>query len=335
MGVRSGNKRSTKNKQNHKQRQSKLQLHKNNSGGFRSGSKTKKLRNNKLVNTKPFVKLNCSPETKNDKNDFTCYSDDDLFKLRNLWNARHPDAKIETNDSKEIWQILKRNYSSMCNKESCWIKQIAKGTKMEKELLDSFAPESPEEWKKNPTEWLSSVDIIKVMRQYEDNYKCFDFIGPSPIDYDTQQMYGECVWEELCHFNLDEQIRKGKTKIGIIFNTDPHYKGGSHWISLFINIKKGNIFYFDSAGDKAPNQVMKFVNSVIEQGHSLGKRINFKFDQNHPTDHQQNSYSCGVYSLFFIVHMLEDKVTAHYLKTHRFKDSYIESFRKKYFNEDL
>ena len=45
MGVRSGNKRSTKNKQNHKQRQSKLQIHKNNSGGFRSGNKTKKLRN--------------------------------------------------------------------------------------------------------------------------------------------------------------------------------------------------------------------------------------------------------------------------------------------------
>jgi hypothetical protein len=333
MGVRSRNKHNTKNKQ----RQSKiqLQLHKIKRGGVRN--KTKKLRNNNKAEKteKSFVKLNCSPETKDDKNEFTCYSHDDLFKLRNLWNARHPDAKIETNDSKEIWQVLKRNYSSVCNKESCWIKQIAKGTKMEKELLDSFAPKSPEEWKKNPTEWLSSVDIIKVMRQYETNYKCFDFIGPSPIDYDTQQLYGECVWEELCHFNLEEQIKKGKFKIGIIFNTDPHYKGGSHWISLFINIKKGTIFYFDSAGDKAPNQIMKFVNSVIEQGHSLEKRINFKFDQNYPTDHQQNTYSCGVYSLFFIVHMLEDKVTGHYLKTHRFKDSYIESFRKKYFNEDL
>jgi len=289
--------------------------------------------------SKEFKTLNCSPENqnqnKNIKKQFTCFSDDDLHKLRSMWNARHPDLKINSNNSKEIWQILKNNYASVCNKESCWIKQIAKGTKMERELMDSFAPVSPEEWKKNPTEWLSSVDITQVMRQYEKAYVCFDFVGPSPIDYDTQQLYGECVWEELCHFNLDEQIKKGKTKIGIIFNTDPHYKNGSHWISLFINIKKGHIFFFDSAGDKIPDQVMKFVNTVTEQGRSLPNRINFKFDQNYPVDHQQNTYSCGVYSLFFIVHMLEDKVTGHYLKTHRFKDSYIENFKNKYFNQEL
>ena len=304
--------------------------------------KTEKHHNKKskmIKESKSFKALNCSPENntnnKNKNKQFTCFSDDDLYKLRSMWNARHPDLKIDSNNSKEIWHILKNNYASVCNKESCWIKQIAKGTKMERELMDSFAPESPEEWKKNPTEWLSSVDITQVMRQYEKAYDCFDFMGPSPIDYDTQQLYGECVWEELCHFNLDEQIKKGKTKIGIIFNTDPHYKNGSHWISLFINIKKGHIFFFDSAGNKIPDQVMKFVNTVTEQGRSLTKRINFKFDQNYPVDHQQNTYSCGVYSLFFIVHMLEDKVTGHYLKTHRFKDSYIESFRNKYFNQDL
>ena len=297
-----------------------------------------KMKKDKMKNeSKEFKALNCSPENQNQNNPkhFTCFSDDDLHKLRSMWNARHPDLKINSNNSKEIWEILKNNYASVCNKESCWIKQIAKGTKMERELMDSFAPVSPEEWKKNPTEWLSSVDITQVMRQYEKAYVCFDFVGPSPIDYDTQQLYGECVWEELCHFNLDEQIKKGKTKIGIIFNTDPHYKDGSHWISLFINIKKGNIFFFDSAGDKIPDQVMKFVNMVTEQGRSLTNRINFKFDQNYPVDHQQNTYSCGVYSLFFIVHMLEDKVTGHYLKTHRFKDSYIESFRNKYFNQEL
>lgn len=284
-------------------------------------------------NPEKFIKLNCSPENKDKK--YTCFSDEDLHKLREMWNARHPDAKIVTNDSKEIWTSLKQFYGRTCNKESCWVKQIAKGTKMEDELMDSFSPEMPPEWKKNPTEWLSSLDINDVMKQYEQEYKCFDFIGPSPIDYDTQKLYGECVWEELCHFSLADQIKKDKTKIGIIFNTDPHYKGGSHWISLFINIKKGRIFFFDSAGDKIPDQVMKFVNMVTEQGHRLQTRVDFHFDQNHPNDHQQNTYSCGVYSLFFLVHMLEDKVTENYLKTHQFKDEYIESFRKIYFNSEL
>jgi hypothetical protein len=312
--------------------------HKSHKSHNKSHNKSHKGRNKSHKKTlkNPFIKLNCSPENHNKAlNSFTCYSDEDLHKLRDLWNARHPDRPIQTNDSKEIWETIKSHYQNTCNKESCWIKQMVKNSKLEKELMDSFAPESPDDWKKNPNEWLSSVDIMQVMRQYENKYKCFDFMGPSPIDYDTHKLYGECVWEELCHFNLADQIKNGKTKIGVVFNTDPHYKGGSHWISLFINIKKGTIFFFDSAGDKIPDQIMKFVNNVTEQGHSLDKRIDFKFDQNHPVEHQYGNTECGIYSLFFIVHMLQDKITSHYLKTHILKDEYMENFRKVYFNSDL
>jgi hypothetical protein len=294
-------------------------------------SKKSKKSKTKRKTKKKFVKLNCSPE--NGNHSYTCYTDEDLHKLKNIWNERHPDKPIITNKPQEIWHILKMYYQNICNKESCWVKQMANGTKLEKELLDSFAPEAPEEWKKNPTEWLSSLDIIQVMNQYEKKYKCFEFIGPSPIDYDTHKLYGECVWEELCHFNLQEQIKKGKTKIGVIFNTDPHYKSGSHWVSLFINIKKREIFYFDSAGSDIPNQIQKLVSNISKQG--MNQNIDFKFDKNYPIEHQQNTYSCGVYSLFFIVHMLEDKLTGHYLKTHRLKDNYIEKFRKIYFNQEL
>lgn len=287
------------------------------------------------MSKKPFQKLNCSPKDKNEIKEYTCYTDNDLQKLRNMWNARHSDKKITTNDSKEIWELLKNYYAKICNKESCWVRQMTKGTKMEKELLEAFSPVSPIEWKKNPKEWISSIDIIQVMNQYEKTYKCFDFLGPSPIDYDTHKLYGECVWEELCHFSLADQIKNGKNKIGIIFNTDPHDKDGEHWISLFINIKNGTIFFFDSAGDKAPKQVMKFVKMVTDQGKKLPEKIRFKFDQNYPVEHQYRNTECGVYSIYFIIHMLEDKITGHYLKTHVLKDAYMEQFRKIYYNEDL
>lgn len=308
--------------------------------------KTKKLRNKMIKNknktnkkhiktnkSKQFIQLNCSPESQ-DKS-YTCYSDEDLNKLKSTWNARHPDRPIKTNDSKEIWKTLQHYYINICNKESCWVRQMTKNTKMETELLDAFAPESPEKWKKNPNEWLSSIDILKVMNQYDKKYKCFEFMGPSPIDYDTHQLYGECVWEELCNFNLVEQIKKGKTKIGIIFNLDPHYKGGSHWFSLFINIKKKQIFFFDSAGDKIPNQIKKFVDTVINQGEALPNKIQFVFDENYPVEHQYGNTECGIYSLFFIIHMLEDKITGHYLKTHVLKDKYMENFRKIYYNTEI
>jgi hypothetical protein len=280
-------------------------------------------------------KVNCSPKDKKEIKKYTCYTDASLFKLRDKWNLRHPDVKILTNDSKEIHKLLSNYLSDVCNKESCWLKQKDEFGQLDEDFKDSFAPESPYEWKKNPNEWLSSVDIIKVMKQYEKAYKCFDFIGPSPIDFDKKKIYGECVWEELCNFNLEDQIKKGKTKIGIIFNTDPHDKPGEHWISMFINIKKGKIFFFDSVGRKAPHEIMKFVEKIHSQGKQLKPKINFVYDENHPVEHQYGNTECGIYSIFFIVHMLEDKLTEHYLKTHVLKDKYMEKFRKIYFNEQL
>jgi len=279
------------------------------------------------------IKINCSPKPKNKLNNFSCYTNEALLDLRNHWNVRHPDLKITSNSAKEIHTKLKNYLKNVCNNEACWLKQKNDFGKLDSYLTDSFAPESPAEWKTNPNEWLSSLDIIKVMKQYEKAYNCFDFIGPSPIDFDTKKLYGECVWEELCNFNLEKLIKIGKTKIGIIFNTDPHYKSGQHWISMFINIKKKTIFFFDSTGDSAPKEVKKLIKKIKEQGEHHSPKIFFKVDSNEGIEHQYGNTECGVYSLFFIVHMLEDKLTEHYLKTHILKDEYIQKFRKIYFNE--
>jgi len=281
------------------------------------------------------VKLNCSPKPKNEINDFSCYTNKSLFKLRDLWNARHPDAKIKSSSPKEIHNKITSYLSSVCNKESCWLKQKGVFGKVDNETAESFAPETPKEWKHNPNEWLSSVDIMSVMKQYEKAYKCFDFIGPSPIDFDTKELYGECVWDELCNFSIKEQMKKGKTKIGIVFNTDPHDGPGEHWISLFINIKKKKIFFFDSAGDGPPKEVMVLVNRIIDEGKNINPKMNFGFDSNEGIEHQYGNTECGIYSIFFIVHLLEDKFTEHYLKTHILKDKYMEKFRHIYFNESL
>jgi hypothetical protein len=282
-----------------------------------------------------YKKVNCSPKPKNELNDFSCYTNKGLINLRDHWNARHPDAKIISNSPKEIHQIITEHLGDICNNEACWLRQKSEFGKLESELAESFAPESPTEWKKNPNEWLSSIDIMKVMKQYEKAYKCFDFIGPTPINFDTRKLYGECVWEELCNLNLENLIKSGKTKIGIIFNTDPDYKQGQHWISMFINIKKKTIFFFDSTGDKSPPEVGKLIKRVKEQGLALSPSIDFKIDSNEGVEHQYGNTECGIYSIFFIVHMLEDKVTDHYLKTHILKDQYMQEFRHIYFNDSL
>jgi len=72
--------------------------------------KTKKLPNGKDDR--------CAPKKKGDRLSFTCYTKEDLHKLKTIWNARHPDVKILSNNPKVIWTKLKTNMSGTCKRES-------------------------------------------------------------------------------------------------------------------------------------------------------------------------------------------------------------------------
>ena len=196
--------------------------------------------------------------------------------------------------------------------------------------MDTFAPQAPKEWIKNPTEWLTSIDILEVMKQYEKSYPSFEFIGPSPIDYDTHKAYGECVWEELCEFSLKKNLNKKKTKIGIIFNLDKHDKDGSHWIALFIDALRKKIYYLDSYGEKIPRQVKKFVKKVQKQANMLGKG-QYKLIEN-KRRHQYSESECGMYCLYFIIQMIKGRSFNAIFQKNRIKDKWMIHMRKKYFN---
>ena len=296
------------------------------------GTKMKKPNNINNVNTDgEFKKLSCGPTQ---EKSFTCYTTSALLQLRDSWNARHPDAAIQSNDVEEIWHSLKSGFGNVFNKESCWVRQLASSSKEVKNLFNYFAPESPKTWKKNPNEWLSSVDITKVMKQYEDKFSSFEFLGPSPIDFDkTPKGESSCVFEELCNFELKTYVNPTdpKHKIGIIFNTDPHYLTGSHWISLFINLKREYIFFFDSTGDTPPKEITKFVKKIIKQGKELG--MHFKYIVN-TKEHQKRDTECGIYSLFMITNLLKETRTPEDFLTTLFTDKEMERFRGIFFNHE-
>jgi hypothetical protein len=271
----------------------------------------------------------CAPKKKGDRLPFTCYTKSSLHKLKNIWNSRHTDAKILSNDPKEIWKRLKTNLGSSCKRESCWLKHQCIKNNIDKSIIKyTFRPGRPKQWKKNPDEWLNSVDIMKFMKQYERIHKDFDFMGPSPIDYDTRLISDECVWEELCKFNLKKIINSGKTKIGIIFNLDPHFKGGSHWVSLFINIKNKCIYYFDSYGEIIPPRILKLVKTIQNQSNNIGPQYKFKENKKR---HQYSNTECGMFCLHFIRSMiLYDNWKE--LSTKKLTDKEMLRLRKVYYN---
>ena len=306
--------------------------------------KTMKTRNLGKRN-KTFKRMNCNPIMKNKTAlDKTCFTAKTLTQIKEAFNEKH-ENKITTNDPKKLWHDLKDRINN-CDKEDCWLSEIH-DIKL-RETIDklSFAPDHPELWRKKPNTWLSNYDILKVINQYEEKYNYFKFIGPTPIDFDTKlpEENSVCVWEELCTFSLKKQIEDKITKIGVIFNLDKHNEGGSHWVSLFIDLEHSFIFYFDSAGSKIPTEINNLAKRLIEQGKELDEPIRFTFHENHPFEHQFSNTECGMYALFFIITMLtgkmEKKVFKSFkdiiklFKTKHIKDEYVFKYRKKYFNSN-
>jgi hypothetical protein len=139
--------------------------------------------------------------------------------MKEYWNARHERDMISTNDSKEIWSELKEKMSNSCDRESCWLRSKFMEGNVDKELLNyTFAPKSPEYWKRKPNEWLSSLDIEAVMKQYEKFYKCFEFLGPSPIDYDVKKLYGEAFTVDLCFLYDPEKNDNERSPLTEVYN---------------------------------------------------------------------------------------------------------------------
>ena len=283
-------------------------------------------RNNNINNRSRFKKKYCSPQN---SNTFTCFTKKSLIKMLNSWNNFYSNDKINFKESDRLynlWTLLDTKLKNICNDEYCWTKQ--KFINSDKEILEEFRPEMPNKWKDNKNEWLTTLDIEAVMKQYEKKHNDFVFIGPVPIDFDKELHPGYCVINELCKINLNKLKNNGKNKLGVIFNLDPHDKPGSHWVSMYADFDKLNeINYFDSYGLKEPKEVTTFMNRLKEQSDGLGNKTNININN---VRHQFKNSECGIYSIHFILKSLEGN-TFDYLKNNIIKDDDMEINREKLF----
>jgi len=294
---------------------------------------------------KNFKKMNCSPVLKNKTvNSDSCLTSNILLKIKAEYNKDHPDNIIKQTDNNEIWHELKTRLGSKCETEECWLNEIDDTILRKKidELI--FAPKQPPEWKDNPDEWLSNFDIIEVLKQYEQAYPKFILLGPTPIDFDSKDSRDskKCVEESLCHFSLNALIKKGKTKIGVVFNLDKHTGPGSHWVSLFIDVDQHYIMYFDSGGGAIKKEIAKLAERVLKQAKDLKIKMKLISDKGR-VSHQRGTTECGMYSLYFITTLLTEKAgngtvldtvdkKVRHFRSKRIPDEFVFSYRKKLFN---
>ena len=171
-------------------------------------------------------------------------------------------------------------------------------------LLKTYVrPTQPVKWKEDPDMWLDSTNIDAVMKQYEEAYPQFEFMGPFPIDFAAPDPYNssggekKCLIREICGLRVQEAVQNGTKCIGIIYNLDPHFKDGSHWVANYLDLPRHKCYYFDSYGYEPPKQIAKFMRWLTTQDPKMELMYNARRFQHLGSE-------CGMYSLYFIIRML-------------------------------
>lgn len=283
----------------------------------------------------------CAPGKK--FNNGTCFTLDDLVLIAKSYNDLHSNDKITIKNDKKyllkkLTQKMDNNYN--CNEDQvCWINtKVVKNIDNPELSKFTFRPNGP----KKQYEWLSTSDINNVMIQYEKKYNDFKFFGAVPYDFE------ELPGLEVYNLDMDSLINNKKYKFGLVINLDEHDKSGSHWVGLYTDLKKDQIFFFDSFAKKPGRRIRQFTTKVLTYMYNKKFNENLTTDQfldlaqkNHKkidmfdvkynkVQHQFKNSECGVYSMNFIIRLLNGE-TFEGITENITKDAEMNSCRNVYF----
>ena len=278
--------------------------------------------------------------------DGSCFTEEELKKMIIEYNKLHPNKPLNlSNNKKDLVKQLENALKDKCDDQVCWLRQDFLKNLQDVDLKkNTFRPVGPS----GKYDWLSTLHINDVIKQYQLKYPDFIFLGAVPLDFEDLPILG------IKDLDFKELENKGKYRIGIVFNLDEHWKSGSHWTASYIDLKKNQVYYFDSSGSYPPKRIRKFLTRVIKYIYQRDnkKKINFnniiEYRNNNINDqdlqnllqnidirynttrHQFGNEECGVYSISFILRLLNGE-TFNDIINKVVLDKEINECRKKYF----
>ena len=209
-----------------------------------------------------------------------------IVSLKTKYGIRIQYTGLETRTT--LWQKLSDAMSDICssgNNEICWVKHSDTS-----DILNTYyKPCKPI----GKTTWLKTSDIRNVLKQYEKVFEDFVFLGAVPINFDDYII-------EIMKINLCDMTSRGITRIGCVFNMDPNYKKGSHWVCMYLDCKKRYIGYFDSYGKcPPPKEIQTLMIKLSKQSASCTKYGSLDLKCN-TVRHQYKNTECGMYCIYVI-----------------------------------
>lgn len=181
--------------------------------------------------------------------------------------------------------------------------------------------------------WLSNSHTDGILKQLmlEFPKKKFFAMPFQMIDFNEHNMHGKKD-ENLGTIDLVEKIKQGYLTFGVIINTDPHNRGGSHWFALYFELKNNefSLEYYNSAGQNPAPSIQEFLErtaSDIKTRLHLPVRIVI-----HRVRHQQDSYNCGLFALYYIISRLSG-VSPAWFQKNSISTEKMNNFRKYLFTD--
>ncbi len=222
------------------------------------------------------------------------FDEEEIERLRQVYNKEHPrEAAIPKKDVETTWKALQTRLRDKCKtgRAECIVSSLLR------------RPKAPKEWALNRNEWLSSDDIDAVERNYAEIFVDYHYVATVPIDFDLKSETQKCLVSALCSMKLKDLYDKGKQRIGIVINTDPHDGPGQHWVAVFCDIRPEleypRVTYFDSYAEHPEAEVKVLMKRWKEQWDKTGIHANpMKLTYN-KTRHQYKDSECGMYCLYF------------------------------------
>ena len=279
----------------------------------------------------------CAPSKK--FKDGSCFTLDNLQEIAMQYNKMYDDIIEIVNDKKKLLRELNNKMKNRynCSEQTCWLEsKVIKLLNNNDIKHYTFRPKGP----KKQYEWLSTNDINGVMSQYMMKHKDFKYLGALPYDFE------ELTYTGIDNINIKE-LESKTPKIGMVINLDEHDQPGSHWVALYTNLTNNKVYYFDSFGKKPGKRVTKFIRRILTYMYNKKHHTNFNVDQFMNMYHKSNEYDvrynrkqhqfknteCGVYSMNFIIRLLDNE-NFDMIVDNITKDDAMNNCRKTYFRNN-
>lgn len=305
--------------------------------------------------------LKCAPSKEYDKEANTCFSLEQLEKMAQAYNMSRKaqslkpiklgynfeNFKNKVEYKKYLLKQLTSKLDKVCNKQVCLLQENFVRTIGDSDIMyHTFRPKGPTYKYK----WLSTSDINQILLQYQDVYPDFLFIGAIPIDFKDIRVpidfSKNTLNKTLTNMYTGKKGNPKINKLGVVFNLDRHNQPGSHWVGLYANLEKKQIYFFDSYGKMPHKNILSFMEQLRDWMYtkdvssktfgsiifnSKGKgNVDFADIRYNIIRHQYKNSECGVYSTHFIIKMLEGESFEKFTKA-KIPDDVINLYREKYF----